>query len=74
MKCGQCKRELQLTSELQLRSESVTFRTSRGTDVRVHFCSLLCLFWGGAKYTRSLNPGAATTARTFRQLYPGACE
>jgi len=74
MKCGQCQKTLQLGTDLQLLSEVVSFRTGNGVDIKVHFCSLGCTFWGGVKYSRSLNPGAATTKRTFKALYPGAVE
>jgi hypothetical protein len=75
MKCGQCGNELQLGSELQLRSEQVTFRTARGVDVTIHFCSLSCVFWGGVKYVKGVGATTApTTVQTFKRLYPGAVQ
>jgi hypothetical protein len=83
VKCGQCGKALPLAGGvlpangpplLVYRSEALAFRTGNGVDIKVHFCSLGCCFWGGVKYSRSLNPGAATTKRTFKALYPGAVE
>lgn len=74
MKCGNCQKSLRVTSELQVEGVAVTFRTSNGVDIAVHFCNVQCCWWGGQKYARSMNPGAATTKRTFKALYPGAVE
>lgn len=74
MNCGQCRKPLKVGDDLQLQSEAVSFRTGNGVDLKVHFCSLQCCWWGGVKYAQSINPGAATTKRTFRALYPGAVE
>lgn len=74
MKCGQCERRLQLV-DLKLEGVSLSFRTSRGTHIKIHFCSLSCLFWGGVKYAKGQGGTTApTTERTFRALYPGAVE
>lgn len=71
MKCGNCTKPVELG-----RSVIVTFQTSgpAGRQVRIHFCNVQCCWWGGQKYARSTNPGAPTTLRTFRALYPGAVE
>jgi hypothetical protein len=74
MNCGQCQKPLRVGSDLHIESQSVSFRTANGLDIRVHFCSLQCVWWGGQKYARSANPGAPTTKRTFKALYPGAVE
>ncbi len=75
MKCGQCATELKLTGDLQLEGEMVRFRTARGVAVRIHFCSVLCVFWGGMKYVQGVGATTApTTRQTFKRLYPGAVE
>jgi hypothetical protein len=83
VKCGQCGKVLQLVGGvlpsngppvLAYQSVPVGFRTGNGVDIKVHFCSTNCLWYAGIKYARSLNPGAATTKRTFKTLYPGAVE
>ena len=70
MKCGFCKKPMPSPPFGVI----VTFRTSNGVDIAVHFCNVQCCWWGGGKYARSTNPGAPTTKRTFKQLYPGAVE
>ncbi len=72
MKCGNCQKELAIGSELQPEGVSLGLRTGNGVDLTVYFCSVRCCWWGGQKYARSTNPGAPTTKRTFRALYPGA--
>jgi len=74
MNCGQCRKPLKVGEDLKLQSEAVSFRTGNGVDITVHFCSLQCVWWGGVKYSKSINPGAPTTKRTFKSLYPGAVE
>lgn len=74
MNCGSCKKVLAIGSELQIEGVSIGFRTSKGIDIKVHFCSALCCWWGGRKYGTSLNPGAPTTKRMFQMLYPGAVQ
>jgi hypothetical protein len=69
MNCGQCTKPLEAGH-----SVFVTFRTTNGVDIKVHFCGVQCCWWGGQKYARSTNPGAPTNKRTFKQLYPGAVE
>jgi hypothetical protein len=72
MKCGSCQKTLPIGTELQPKGVTVGFRTSKGVDITIYFCSVQCCWWGGQKYARSTNPGAPTNKRTFRQLYPGA--
>lgn len=72
-RCGNCEKPLEVIDGVPV-SQSLAFRTGNGMDIRVHFCSLRCVWWGGQKYARSTNPGAATTKRTFKALYPQAVE
>lgn len=67
MKCGNCKVELLPLGE---NSQAVEFRTARGTELRILFCSLSCVFWGGVKHAQS----APTTVKAFRTLFPEAVE
>lgn len=68
MKCGQCQQPIQL-HDLRPEAFVINMQTRRGVSMRVHFCSLACCFWGGAKFVQR---GAPTTAAEFRKLYPGA--
>jgi hypothetical protein len=64
MACGNCGLTVRDIPQL------VQFRTARGTELRLWFCNLHCVYWGGVKYAKS----APTTVKAFRKLFPGAVE
>lgn len=65
--CGYCKERVE-----QAKAERVDFGlNSNRTKVAIWFCSLHCVFWGGAQHART---GSATTLKVLRERFGAAVE
>lgn len=65
--CGYCQARVAIA-----KAERVEFGLNANrAKVAIWFCSLHCVFWGGARHHRV---GAATTLRSLRELFGAAVE
>jgi len=76
MNCAQCGKALDLVKLAQLEGEEpttalpVTFHVAR-RRVRLWFCSLACVYWGGVLWARA---GAPTTVKAVQLAFNGRVE
>jgi hypothetical protein len=65
--CGYCKERVDVSM-----AQRVDFALNGNrTKIAIWFCSLHCVFWGGAAHARS---GFATTVKALRERFGAAVE